>query len=152
MLLDHEHVGQDVVGAPGGVAVARARGEPLDDLEVVRHLVRGEPHLPRDLRVLVALELLDVVAHHDVGGRVLETKHPELDAEALGEGPGGDPGRVERLDEGEHLLHRLEGPGAHGRHVLEGHPQEPVLVEVLDDRLADLDRGLVRHRHAKLPE
>ena len=67
----------------GAVLQARLGVEALDDLEVVRDLVRGEAHLPPDLRVLVALELLHVVAHHDVGGRALQAQVLELQAQAL---------------------------------------------------------------------
>ena len=119
---------------------------------MVRHLVGREPHLARDLRVLVALQLLHVVADHHVGGRALEPEQPQLDAQALGQAAGRDARRVERLHERERPLDRLERPRAHRRDVLERDAQQAVLVEVLDDGLADLHRQLVADRHAQLPQ
>ncbi len=93
-----------------------------------------------------------MVADHDVRRRALEPEHAQLDAQALGEGPRRHPRRVEGLHEGERPLHRLHRPRPHRRHVLERHPQQAVLVEVLDDRLADLEGDLVGLRHPQLPQ
>ena len=105
-----------------------------------------------DLGVLVALELLQVVAHHQVGGRALEPEVPELQAQALGEVARGHPRGVEGLHERQRLLHLLQGVGPHVGDLLEGRAQHAVLVEVLDDGVADLQQQLVGDRHVELPE
>ena len=93
-----------------------------------------------------------MVADHHVGGRALEPQHAQLDAQALGQGPRGDAGRVERLHVRERLLDRFHRPRAHPRHVVERDAQQAVLVEVLHDRLGDQERQLVGLRHVQLPE
>jgi len=106
----------------------------------------------RDLGVLVPLQLLHVVAHHHVGRRALEPEHAQLDAQALVEIARRDARRVERLHQRQGLLHRLHRPRPHRRDVLERHPQQAVVVEVLHDRFADQLRELVGLGHAQLPQ
>ena len=93
-----------------------------------------------------------MVADHHVGRRALEAEEPQLDAQALRQGARRDPRGVERLDEGEDPLDLLDRPRPHRRDLLERDAQEAVLVEVLHDRLADLDRVVVGCGHAQLPQ
>ena len=114
--------------------------EPLDDLELVRDLLGGEAHLAADLRVLVALQLLHEVADHAVGGRALEAEVPELQAQALLEVAARHPGGIEGLHDGERLLHLRRREGAHARDLVEAGAEQAVLVEVVDDGVADLEQ------------
>jgi hypothetical protein len=114
-------------------------------------LVRAQPHLPPDLRVLVALELLHVLAHHDVGGRALQAQIAELEAEAFAEVARRHPRGIEPLDEGQGLLDLFHRIGSEVRDLLDGGPQQPVRIQVLDDGVADLERELVRDGHVELP-
>ena len=151
-LLHHEHVGEDVGRLVQAVAVAGLGVEALDDLEMVRHLVGGERHQAADLRVLMALELLQAVAHHHVRGRALEPEVLELQAQALGQGAGGHTRRVQGLDHRQRLVHLGPRVGPHVRDLLEGGAEQAVLVEVVDDRFSDLHGQLVGGRHVQLPE
>ena len=64
----------------------------------------------------------------------------------------GHPRGVEGLHEAQGLLHLLHREGPHVGDLLEARAQEPVFLEVVDHRFADLEQHLVGGVHLQLPE
>ena len=118
---------------------------------MVGDLVGAHAHLTPDLGVLVPLELFHVVPDDHVGRRVLEPQLPQLQPQALREVAGGDAGGIEVLHHTEGLLDLVQRVGTQVGDLGDRGPQHPVLVDVLDDGVADLQQQLVGDRHVQLP-
>ena len=98
----------------------------------------GHPELARDLRDLVVLQQPQVLGDDLLGRRALEPEVPDLQPQALLQVARGDADRIERL----HVLQRPldvgDRPLAHRRDLLDRGHEVAVVVEVADDRAADL--------------
>ena len=99
-------------------------------------IVHPEP--ARDLRHLVVLQQPQVLGDDLLGRRALEAEMPDLQPEAFLQVARGDADRIEGL----HVLQRPldvgDRPLPHRGDLFDRGDQIPVVVEVADDRAADL--------------
>ena len=110
------------------------------------------PELARDLGHLVVLQQPQVLGDDLLGRRALEAEVPDLEPQALLQVARGDADRIERL----HVLQRAldvgDRPVAHRRDLLDRRDEVAVVVEVADDRAADLLQLVVVGLQRELPE
>ena len=101
-------------------------------------ILDGHPQLAGDLRNLVVLQQPQVLGDDLLGRRALEAEVAELQPQAFLQVARGDADRVERLDVLQRALDVGDRPLAHRRDLFDRRHQVAVVVEVADDRAADL--------------
>ena len=150
--LDDGDVRRHVLGLRPVVAAPRFRIQVLDDRDVLFELVNREPELAGQFRHLVVLQQPQVLGDDLLGRRALEAEVADLQPEALLQVAGGYANRIEAVDERQRLFDRRDRPRAHrGDLVHRGH-QVAVVVEIADDRRADLVQRVIAGLDPQLPE
>ena len=120
-----------------------------DDLDVFLEIVDRQSELARDLRDLMVLQRAQVLGDDLLGRRVLEAEMPQLQHQAFLQVARGDANRIEALHHLQDALDLLDRPRSHRRHLVERGDQVAVVIEVADDRLADLARQSRRRSAAR---
>src|SRR5574338_591535 len=149
--LDDVDVGDDVLRLARVVAVARLRIEAADDLDVLLEVLDVHPELAGDLRHLVVLQELQVFGDDLLGWRPLEPEVPDLQPEAFLQVARGHADRIERLHVLQRTLDVPHRPVPHCRDLLDRGHEVAVVVQVADDRAADLLHPVVVGLHRQLP-
>jgi len=122
-----------------------------DDLDVLLQILDGHPHLAGDFGDLMVLQQAQVFGDDLVRGRALEPEVPQLQQQALLQVASGDTNRVEALHQAQRTLDVRRRPRPHRGDFLERRDQHPVVIEVADDRRADLACQRVVGLHRQLP-
>ena len=123
-----------------------------NQLDVLLEVVDRHPELPRQLRHLMILQEAHVLGDDLLGRRPAHAQMPQLQQEALLEVARRDADRIEALDQLERPLDVFQRPRPHCRQLFHRRHELPVVVEVADDRLADLAHHGVVGLHRELPE
>ena len=122
-----------------------------DDLDVLLEVVDRHPELAGDLRHLMVLQQAQVIGDDLLGRRAVEPEVPQLQQQALLQIARGDAGRIEALHQLQRALDFAHRPRPHRRQLVERRHQIPVVVEVADDRRADVAQHRVVGLHRQLP-
>ena len=106
-------------------------------------LLDGHAELLGELGNLVVLQQPEMLGDDLLGRRAFEAEVPELQRQALLQIAGADADRIEALQQAQRALDFFDRPRPHARDLVHRGDQVAVVVEVADDRLADLAHQLV---------
>ena len=115
----------------------------LDHLDVLLDLFGLEAERLREIGNPVVLQQAQMIAHQRLDRRAGEAEVTNLQQQALLQVARADADRIERLDVLERLLDERRVPVAERRDLVDRRDQVAVLVDVADDRRADLAQRLV---------
>ena len=127
--------------------------EVPDDLDVLLQILDRHAEPLGDLRDLVALQQAQMLGDDLLGRRALEADVPELQQQAFLQIARGDADRIEALDDLQRALDLLDRPRPHRGDLVERRDEHAVIVEVADDRGADLAQSsFVVGQQRQLPQ
>ena len=122
-----------------------------DHLDVLLEILDAHAHLACDLGHLVVLQQAEVLGHDLLGRRAFEAEMPQLQQQTFLQIARRDSGGIEALNQAERSLDVSRRPGPHRGDFFEGGDQGAVVVQVADDRCADVAREGVVGLHRELP-
>jgi hypothetical protein len=110
---------------------------------VLLDLLRFEVHQPRELGDAMVLQQTQVIADEDFGGCAGEPEMAQLQQQTLLQVARADANRIERLHVFQRALDERDVPRAQCRNFIERRDQVAVLVDVADNRRADVTHRVV---------
>src|SRR6266542_2159448 len=150
--LDDVDVGDHVLRLRRVVAAARLRIEVADDFDVFLQILNRPPELARNLGDLTVLQQPQMFGDNLFRRRAFEAAVANLQPEALLQIARGHAHRIERLHVLQRALDIRDRPLPHRGDLFDRGDKIPVVIEVADDRLANLLELFVVGLEGKLPE
>ena len=123
----------------------------LDDLDVGLQLFDREPELARELRHLVVVQQPQVLGDDLLRRRAFEMQVLDLQRQAFLKIARRDADRIEGLDQPQRVFDLVDRPRAHRRDLVDRRDQVAVVIEVADDRFANLANRVVGGLQRQLP-